>query len=112
MSGPRRGEVWLVDFSPARGSEQSGRRPALVIQNDIGNRHASTTIVAAITRTIRPFPVTVVVDAGEGGLQHRSMINLSQLLTIDRGRLRQRMGSLDGPRMAAVDEAIRVSLEV
>jgi mRNA interferase MazF len=53
----RRGEVWLVDFSPGRGSEQQGSRPALVIQNDVGNEYAATTIVAAITSTIRIYPV-------------------------------------------------------
>ena len=66
---PRRGEVWLVDFSTGRGSKQKGVRPAVVIQNDTGNLYSATTIVAAMTTTIKEFPVTVVVPAGEGGLK-------------------------------------------
>ena len=56
---PRRGEVWTVNFHPGRGSERRGTRPALVIQNDVGNEHAATTIVAAITSTLKLYPVTV-----------------------------------------------------
>lgn len=109
---PRRGEVWLVNFNPGRGSEQKGIRPALVIQNDTGNTYAATTIVAALTTTIKEFPVTVVLPAGDGGLKQKSMINLAQILTIDRRRLQKRLGSLGEPTMQRVDEAIRVSLDV
>ena len=87
----RRGEIWLVNFNPARGSEQRGIRPALVIQNDVGNEFASTTIVAAITTRLKKFPVTVVLDPGEGGLDEQSMVNLAQILTIDRHRLKRRL---------------------
>lgn len=65
---PRRGEIWLVNFNPGRGSEQKGITRALVVQNDTGNIYAATTIVAAITTTIKGFPVTVVVASGEAGL--------------------------------------------
>ncbi|HEY3302653.1 MAG TPA: type II toxin-antitoxin system PemK/MazF family toxin [Candidatus Binatia bacterium] len=109
---PRRGEVWLVNFNPGRGSEQRGIRPALVIQNDTGNIYASTTIVAAITSTIKEFPVTVVLPAGEGGLKQRSMVNLAQLLTIDKGRLQRRLGNISDPVIEQVNEAVRVSLDV
>jgi mRNA interferase MazF len=111
-SHPRRGEVWLADFNPARGSEQAGMRPALVVQNDTGNRFSSTTIVAAITTTLRPFPVTVVVEGGDGGLSTRSMINLAQLLTIDKTRLSKRLGTLSRRRLAEVDRALAVSLGI
>jgi len=111
-SNPRRGEVWLVNFNPARGSEQKGVRPALVVQNDTGNVYASTMIVSAITSTIREFPVTVVLSAGEGGLQRLSLVNLAQLLTIDKGRLRRRLGNLNETVMEKVNEAIRISLDV
>ena len=111
-SDPRRGEVWLVNFNPGRGSEQAGIRPALVIQNDTGNVYASTTIVAAITSTIKEFPVTLMIPTGEGGLQRRSLVNLAQLLTIDKGRLRRRLGNLNGTVMEKVNEAIRISLDV
>ncbi|MGH7794283.1 MAG: type II toxin-antitoxin system PemK/MazF family toxin [Candidatus Binatia bacterium] len=109
---PRKGEVWLVNFNPGRGSEQRGTRPALIIQNDTGNIYASTTIVAAITSTIKEFPVTVVLAAGEGGLKQRSMVNLAQLLTIDKRRLQKRLGNLSEAMMEKVNEAVRVSLDV
>lgn len=102
----------MVDFHPGRGSEQRGIRPALVIQNDVGNEHAATTIVAAITSTVKIYPVTVPLHKGEGGLRQASMVNLAQMLTIDKSRLRQRLGMLPAERLAAVDEAIRVSLDV
>lgn len=73
---PRRGEVWMVNFSPSRGSEQRGIRPALVIQNDVGNQYAATTIVAAITSTLKIYPVTVPLKKGEGGLKQPSMVSL------------------------------------
>lgn len=109
---PRRGDVWLVDFSPGRGSEQRGLRPSLVIQNDVGNEYAATTIVATITSPVKVYPVTVPVGRAEGGLRQPSMVNLPQLITIDKSRLRRRLGSLSADRMAAVDEAIRVSLDL
>ena len=109
---PRRGEVWLVNFNPGRGSEQKGIRPALVIQNDTGNAYAATTIVGAITTTIKEFPVTVVLPAGEGGLKQSSMVNLAQMLTLDKRRLQKRLGNLGAPTMHRVNEAIRVSLDV
>jgi mRNA interferase MazF len=109
---PRRGEVWMVDFSPARGSEQDGLRPAVVIQNDVGNQYAATTIVAAITTTIKPYPVTVVVEKGEGGLPRRSMINLAQLLTLDISRLQRRLGALSDQRMQQIEKAIFASLDL
>ena len=109
---PRRGEVWLVNFNPGRGSEQRGIRPAVIIQNDTGNIYASTTIVAAITSTIKEFPVTVVLAAGEGGLKQRSMVNLAQLLTIDKERLQKRLGQLGDAVMEQVNEGVRVSLDL
>jgi mRNA interferase MazF len=108
----RRGQVWSIDLGGGRGGEQRGARPALVIQNDVGNAHAATTIVAAITTTIKPFPVTVVLEAREGGLRRRSMVNLAQLFTIDQTRLERRLGALSTERMQHVDAAIRVSLAV
>jgi len=108
-----RGDVWWVDLrSTGRGSEQQGLRPALVIQNDVGNRYAATTIVAALTTTLKLYPVTVRVERGDGGLKQASMINLAQLLTIDKARLRTRLGTLSAAAMERVDQAIRVSLDV
>jgi mRNA interferase MazF len=102
----------MVNFSPARGSEQRGYRPALVIQNDVGNQYAATVIVAAITTTVKPYPVTVVLRKGEGGLPQPSMVNLAQLLTLDKSRLLRRLGALSSERMEQVNTAIRISLDV
>lgn len=112
MNTCNRGEIWMVNFSPGRGSEQRGARPALVIQNDIGNRHAATTIVAAVTTTIKKYPVTVVIPRGEGGLKEASMVNLAQILTIDKKRLMKLIGFLDKERMEEIDDAIEVSLGI
>ena len=102
----------MVNFNPGRGSEQKGNRPALIIQNDVGNQYASTTIVAAITTTIKKYPVTVLIPEGKGGLKENSMVNLAQLLTVDKGRLTKKLGYLGEARMAEVDEAIRISLGI
>ena len=109
---PKRSDIWLVNFNPGRGSEQQGIRPALVIQNDVGNQYAATTIVAAITTTIKPYPVTVVVRARTCGLPHDSMVNLAQLLTVDQSRLTRQLGRLTSEQQAAVNRALRVSLEL
>ncbi len=106
----RRGEIWQVNFNPGRGSEQQGIRPALIVQNDVGNQYAATTIVVAITSTIKKYPVTVVLKRGEGGMRLPSMVNLAQLLTIDKTRLAKKIGALSAERMSEVDEAIRTSL--
>jgi mRNA interferase MazF len=112
MIGPgcSRGEVWVVNFNPGRGSEQRGRRPALIIQNDVGNRYASTTIVAAITTTVRKYPVTVVLDCHEGGLEQPSIVNLSQILTVDKRRLMKKLGTISAVHLAEVDAALTISL--
>jgi mRNA interferase MazF len=102
----------MVNFSPGRGSEQRGIRPALVIQNDVGNQYAATTIVAAITSTIKIYPVTVPLKKGVGGLSQSSMVNLSQILTLDTSRLQRRIGALPSEVMERVNAAIKVSLDV
>jgi mRNA interferase MazF len=109
---PRRGDVWTVDLGEGRGSRQRGPRPALVVQNDTGNQYAATTIVAAITSTIKIYPVTVPLEKGEGGLDRRSMVNLSQVFTIAKECLRRRLGVLSSERMESIDRAIKISLDV
>ena len=107
----RRGEIYYLNFGPARGSEQAGRRPALVIQNDIGNEFASTTIVAALTSRRRDaYPFHVHVSAKESGLSGGSTVLLEQILTVTQERLGRRIGWLSLDRMAEVDEALRYSL--
>ena len=107
---PRRGEIWLVNFNPGRGSEQKGKRPALILQNDTGNEYAATTIIAAVTTTIKEYPVTLVLERGEGGLPQKSMINLAQILTIDKGRLIRRMGALPVEKTDRLNKALKISL--
>jgi mRNA interferase MazF len=108
----QRGEVYFADLNPVRGQEQGGRRPVLIIQNNIGNRHSPVTIVAAITSSVaeRPYPTEVRLQAGEGGLPKDSAVLLNQIKTIDKARLEQRLGQLNAAAMRQVDEAISISL--
>jgi len=107
----KRGEIYLVNWNPARGSEQAGERPALIIQNDIGNRFSPTTIIAACTTaSARTYPFTVNVSAKESGLSRDSIINLAQVITIDKTRLGAKCGKLSEKKMKEVDEAIKNSL--
>ncbi|MFP4037550.1 MAG: type II toxin-antitoxin system PemK/MazF family toxin [Desulfobacteraceae bacterium] len=107
---PRRGEVWLVNWNPARGSEQAGLRPALVIQNDIGNEKAPTTIVAAISSSVKLYPMNVAIHPPEGGVDHPSIVKTSQLLTVSKERLEKRLGSISRDKIGEVDKAIKLSL--
>ncbi|MFC1853221.1 type II toxin-antitoxin system PemK/MazF family toxin [candidate division CSSED10-310 bacterium] len=107
---PLRGEVWLINWNPARGSEQAGFRPALIIQNNIGNEKAPTTIVAAISSSVRLYPMNVKVNPPEGGLKKPSIVKTSQILTLDKQRLGKKLGNLNKATMAKVDQAIRLSL--
>lgn len=109
----RRGEIYLCSFDPTVGHEIKKTRPALVVQNDVGNRHSLLTIVAAITSTISPvpYPVEVVIDPTAGnGLDVRSSIRLDQIRTVDRQRLSRRLGVVDSAIVAKVDEALKISL--
>lgn len=113
MTFPRRGEVYLVEFDPARGHEIKKTRPAIIIQNDIGNRHSPVTIVAAITSKLSPtpYPVEVVVSPDrENGLTMPSAIQLSQIRSVDQQRLVRRLGTLDAATMRKVDHSMRISL--
>jgi mRNA interferase MazF len=103
---PKRGEIWLVNWNPARGSERARRRPALVIQNDFGNEKAPTTIVAAIPSSVKVYPMNVQINPPEGGLDHPSIIKTSQILTISKERLEKRLGRLNTGSMDEVDRAI------
>lgn len=108
----KRGEIWLVNFNPGRGSEQQGVRPSLVIQNNIGNKHGSTTIIAAITTTLKKYPITVLLSPQEGGLKEPSMANLAQILTIDKNRLIKKLGALDTAKLQEIDAAVMISLGI
>jgi mRNA interferase MazF len=109
---PRRGEIYLVSFDPALGHEIKKTRPALVLQNDVGNEFSLTTIVAAITSKVsdRPYPVEVVIDPGTSGLKVRSTVRLDQIRTIDRKRLIMRLGEADSEEMEQIEQALQISL--
>ena len=109
---PERGEIWLVNWNPARGSEQAGKRPALIIQNDIGNEKSPTMIVAAISSTVKLFPMNVKIEPHEEGLNLTSIVKTSQVLTIDKDRLEKRLGQLDKLKMQEVNTAIKLSLDL
>jgi mRNA interferase MazF len=104
--------VYVVSFDPVVGSEIAKTRPALIIQNDIGNRVSPITIVAAFSSQVRqpPYPFEVLVRAPEGGLTLDSTIRLNQIRTVDKSRLRKRLGKLSAATMGAVDAAIKISL--
>lgn len=107
----RRGEIYLVDWSRGRGSEQSGVRPSLVVQNDVGNEFSSTTIVAAVTtRRGKTYPFQVAIRADDSGLLKDSVVKCEQLQTIEKARLSQLMGRLDDEAMNRVGEALSLSL--
>ena len=107
----KRGEIYWVDWSPGRGSEQTGTRPTLIIQNDIGNTYSPTTIVAAITTAfIKSYPFVVPIPKRVSGLPQNCKVNLSAILTIDRACLGEKCGELNATEMDKVDEAIKASL--
>ena len=106
-----RGDIYYADLSPVVGSEQGGLRPVLIVQNDVGNRHSPTVIAAAITsrHDKARLPTHIEVEAGESGLARDSVVLLEQIRTLDKRRLREKMGSLDDRSMSAVDSAISIS---
>ena len=109
----RRGEVYYVDRSPGRGSEQSGILPALVIQNNVGNQFSPTTIVTAIsTQRGKTYPFQVPIVAQEGGLPRESIVKCEQIQTINQARLGPLVGVLSMEKMQEVDLALKRSLEL
>jgi mRNA interferase MazF len=109
---PKRGEIYLVNFDPTVGSEIQKTRPALILQNDIANKHSPITIVAAITSKFddRLYPTEVLVPSSNTGLSQDSVVLLNQIRSIDRTRLIRRLGVVSDEIMTAVDQAIQVSL--
>ncbi len=107
----KRGEIYYADLSPVVGSEQGGVRPVLIIQNDVGNRYSPTVIAAAITsqHDKAKLPTHIWVNADDCGLSKDSVVLLEQVRTIDKQRLKERMGSLDTGAMDRVDRALSVS---
>ena len=108
----KRGYLYYADLSPVVGSEQGGVRPVLIIQNDIGNKYSPTVIVAAITSQINKakLPTHIEISAHEYGLNKDSVILLDQIRTIDKKRLREKIGCLDKNMMLKVDNSLQISL--
>lgn len=107
----RRGDIYYADLSPVVGSEQGGVRPVLIVQNDTGNRHSPTVIAAAITSQLgkAKLPTHIALAVQGSGLPRDSVILLEQIRTLDKKRLRERMGRVDSAVMEKVDAAIAVS---
>lgn len=108
----KRGEIYYADLSPVVGSEQGGVRPILIIQNDVGNKYSPTVIVAAITSQINKarLPTHVEITAQDFGLPKDSVVLLEQIRTIDKKRLREKVGKFDDEMMKKIDEALKISV--
>lgn len=111
-----RGDVYLVNLDPIVGREIGKARPAVIIQNDIGNKFSPVTIIAPITSVkeiVKPLPIMIFLNKGEGGLSEESYIDCGQIRTVDKDkRLITKFGTLDKIKMIAVDKALKVSLSL
>ena len=107
----KRGDIYYADLSPVVGSEQGGIRPVLIVQNDVGNRYSPTVIAAAITsqQSTANLPTHIPIEAQGCGLSKDSVVLLEQIRTIDKRRLKERMGAVDESSMTMVDNAISIS---
>jgi mRNA interferase MazF len=108
----KRGDVYLVELDPTRGSEIKKTRPAVIVQNDIDNRYSPITVIAPITSKFDPqlYPTEVLVKPPEGGLRLESVVLLNQLRAIDKSLLGRRLGSLKSPTMTLVNDALAIVL--
>lgn len=111
MKTIKRGDIFYADLSPAIGSEQGGIRPVLIVQNNVGNYHSPTVIVAVLTsKSKKKLPTHISIPLGEGNITMDSTVLLEQLRTIDKFRLQKYVGSVSDNTMDRVDRAILVSL--
>jgi mRNA interferase MazF len=110
----KRGELFWVNLDPVKGSEQAGRRPVLVLQNDIGNEFSPTTIIAPLTTTqfAKEYPTNVFFPKGTAGLKFDSTILLSQIRVIDKIRLEKKIGHLSEKLMGKTEVALKISLDL
>ncbi len=108
----KRGELYYADLSPVVGSEQGGIRPVLVVQNDVGNKYSPTVIAAAVTSKINKakLPTHIELPSSQYGLQRDSVILLEQIRTLDKRRLKERIGEMNEITLSKVDKAILISL--
>lgn len=110
----KRGDVYYADLRPVVGSEQGGIRPVVIIQNDVGNRHSPTVIVAAVTSKLNKakLPTHIELPAQKYHLIKDSVILLEQLRTIDKSRLKDKICHLDGEIIGEIDQGLKISLEL
>lgn len=108
----KRGDIFYADLSPVIGSEQGGVRPVLVVQNDVGNKYSPTIIIAAITSQINKarLPTHIEINAPDFGLPKNSVVLLEQIRTIDKKRLREKIGRFNEDLMRAVDDGLKISI--
>ncbi len=108
----KRGDLYYADLSPVIGSEQGGVRPVLIIQNDVGNKYSPTIIISAITSQINKakLPTHIEITAQDYGLPKDSVVLLEQIRTIDKRRLREKIGRFDDELMRKIDDALRISV--
>lgn len=114
MRYPRRGDIYLVNFDPTVGAEIQKTRPALILQNDIGNRTSDITIVAAVSSQLKGkrYPFEVIVPTAQGGLTADSRILLNHIRSVDKRRLVRRLGSMSPERMREVERALLISFGI
>lgn len=107
----KRGDIYYADLSPVVGSEQGGVRPVLIVQNNVGNKFSPTVIAAAITsqQSKANLPTHIPLHANTSGLAKDSVVLLEQVRTIDKQRLKEKMGSVDDASMDAINDAISIS---
>lgn len=110
----KRGELYFADLSPVVGSEQGGIRPVLIVQNDIGNKYSPTVIAAAITSKLdkAKMPTHIELSHIEYGLERDSVVLLEQIRTIDKSRLKEKIGEISAIKMNQVNKAMMISLGV
>ena len=108
----KRGDIFYADLSPVVGSEQGGVRPVIIIQNDIGNKYSPTIIIAAITSQINKakLPTHVEISSEEYGLNKDSVVLLEQIRTLDKKRLKEKIGHMTDNDMEKVDSALLISV--
>ena len=110
----KRGDIYYADLSPVVGSEQGGVRPVLIVQNDVGNKYSPTVIAAAITSQHQKakLPTHIEINGSKSGLAKDSVVFLEQIRTIDKKRLREKMGEVEFNSMNQVDEALSISFGI
>ena len=109
----KRGDVYMAVLDPVLGSEQGGRRPVVIMQNDIGNLHSPTIIAVPLTASTKPpLPTHALIPGGEGGLWRDSIALCEQVRTLEKTRLGRRLGSLGEKSLRGVERALQISLDI